>query len=582
MDDFFIDDGPRKRKRPETMKQKGKRNNGDDISDDDLDMDGSVLGDRSDGEEPASDNEIKETAAQKRLRLAKRYLDKVKEEIEDDGEVDAAKIDEDLIASRLRYDVLESTGKHFRQIAAAYKDLNPQNLPFLVLHNGNKKKGHQLSVTALAFASPSRLSASSLLTSEDTNITDAYMTGESVKESKETVQNLSNDSDEELFYLFSGSKDGSIVKWNLRTGHRVHFVPGGLKNTKKLRAMVGEKALKRQLGHTDHIFSMDVSSDSKYLATGGKDNLIYIWNVLDNKRIGSFKQHRDAISGLAFRKGSNQLYSGSYDRTVKLWNVDEMSYIETLFGHQDQITSIDTLTKERCITTGARDRTVRLWKILEESQLVFRGGGSGGSTSIMEEFANPEDEVKIKRSAIATCVDVVAMLDEENWVSGSDAGYVIMRAIEEFFTYSLFSTISLWNIAKKKAVFTKVNAHSVSDEQSESTCRWVTSLAAVPFSDMFASGACDGSVKLWKLSDTKKSFSPLFQIPVVGFINALRFFELPELLSNTNIPCEIERSGKDQKSPYLYLAIGVGQEHRMGRWWRVKEAKNEVKVVVLG
>ncbi|KAJ1558599.1 pre-rRNA processing protein [Nowakowskiella sp. JEL0078] len=556
MDEFFLDDKPKRKNVQKNIKRKSRADENN--SGDDLDMDGSVLGDRSDAASDSNDDEIKETAAQKRLRLAKSYLSKVREEVEgdDNDEIDAEKIDQDLIAARLRFDVLETTGKHFRQIADSYKDIDASNIAYLILHSGNKRKGHQLSVTCVAFAEPklSTLLAQPTDLQTNTQISVSLLSNTFTNpNSKEPANQYNQTSNSSPLYLYSGSKDGSIVKWNLTTGQRAFFVPGGIKNTKKIRTVVGENALKRQLGHTDNVLCMDVSSDSKYLVTGGRDKLIYVWSVADNKRIGSFKQHRDSISGLTFRKGTNQLYSSSFDRTVKLWNVEEMSYVETLFGHQDQITSIHTLTKERCITAGARDRTVRLWKILEESQLVFRGGGTGGSTSILEEFANPTDERKLKSNSIATCIDVVAMLDEENWLSGSDAG-----------------TISLWNITKKKPVYTRVNAHG-NNGDSLMECRWITSLSTIPYSDLFASGACDGFVKLWKVSDTKRNFNQILAIPINGFINSLSLFEHHILLDNTDIPA-IER--KKKKSGYLYLAIGVGQEHRLGRWWRIKEAKN--------
>ena len=43
-----------------------------------------------------------------------------------------------------------------------------------------------------------------------------------------------------------------------------------------------------------------------------------------------------------------------------------------------------------------------------------------------------------------------------------------------------------------------------------------------------------------------------------GFVNSLRF-----------------------SSEGLRLVAGVGQEHRLGRWWRMKEAKNHVAIVKL-
>lgn len=72
------------------------------------------------------------------------------------------------------------------------------------------------------------------------------------------------------------------------------------------------------------------------------------------------------------------------------------------------------------------------------------------------------------------------------------------------------------------------------------------------------SGACDGSVKLWKLGDHYRTIELLFEVPVAGFVNGLAF-----------------------TSDAKRLVVAVGQEHRLGRWWRIKEAVNSIVVVPL-
>jgi ribosomal RNA-processing protein 9 len=59
--------------------------------------------DASDAETSESETE---TPAQKRLRLAKRYLAELEEEVGQNDEVDAADLDKDLIASRIRNDAV--------------------------------------------------------------------------------------------------------------------------------------------------------------------------------------------------------------------------------------------------------------------------------------------------------------------------------------------------------------------------------------------------------------------------------------------------------------------------------------------
>ena len=83
-------------------------------------------------------------------------------------------------------------------------------------------------------------------------------------------------------------------------------------------------------GHHDHVLCLAASSDGKFLASGGRDNLINIWDISEKSHLKTFRSHRKAVSALCFRKGFNHLYSGSFDRSVKIWNIDEMGYVETL------------------------------------------------------------------------------------------------------------------------------------------------------------------------------------------------------------------------------------------------------------
>jgi ribosomal RNA-processing protein 9 len=113
--------------------------------------------------------------------------------------------------------------------------------------------------------------------------------------------------------LFSGSKDGSIVKWDLSKGTKLHTIRKG-----------GDH------GHSDGILALAVSDDGKFLASAGGDRSIKIWNPQTCEFVYSFEGHRDTVSGLVFRHGSHQLFSCSFDRSVKVWNVDQLTYVETL------------------------------------------------------------------------------------------------------------------------------------------------------------------------------------------------------------------------------------------------------------
>jgi ribosomal RNA-processing protein 9 len=149
------------------------------------------------------------------------------------------------------------------------------------------------------------------------------------------------------------------------------------------------------------------------------------------------------------------------------------------------------LSKEQCITVGGRDRTLRLWKIPDETQLVFRGGGTGVKKS-------DGIEEKTQDLPVEGSMDCVALLNEEYSITGGDSGI-----------------LALWHIGRKRPLYTKPVAHGIDEESGCDRPRWITAVAALPYTDLFASGSWDGNVKLWQLSDDKRSFSLYTTIAMV-------------------------------------------------------------------
>lgn len=93
--------------------------------------------------------------------------------------------------------------------------------------------------------------------------------------------------------LYSSGKEGSIVKWDLSSGQRLATFPrlGG-----KPKGKGKEKAHEPIEGHVDEVLSLALSSDNKYLVSGGKDRKVIVWGVQEEKWVKSFTGHRDTIS----------------------------------------------------------------------------------------------------------------------------------------------------------------------------------------------------------------------------------------------------------------------------------------------
>lgn len=73
---------------------------------------------------------------------------------------------------------------------------------------------------------------------------------------------------------FAASKDGLIVHWDVETGSSDKYNwPSNVVN----RAVLGAKGKKKQ--GSRNILALAVSSDGRYLATGGLDRTIHLWDT---------------------------------------------------------------------------------------------------------------------------------------------------------------------------------------------------------------------------------------------------------------------------------------------------------------
>lgn len=136
-------------------------------------------------------------------------------------------------------------------------------------------------------------------------------------------------------------------------------------------------------------------------------------------------------------------------------------------------------------------------------------------------------------------IDCVKLLNEDHFVSGGDNG-----------------TICLWSSMKKKPVYTMHEAHGLNPVSG--TPNWIVSIATYLYTDMFATGSFDGIIHFYKCNEKLKTFAKLMEVKLEGNINCMSF-----------------------TSDGAFLVVGVGQEHRNGRWHTRKSVKNNIVLIPL-
>jgi len=417
----------------------------DSEGDDDFDDDG--MAGSSGGEE--GDSEEEETVDAKRLRLAREYLSKMEAQQSPSSSEESDSDDDD--------ESVDKVGKRIAKERLRKSGLLQSRIADSMLEGIQNMRGKIAAKIGIDAASQAWMGGEA----GDGALAEGY--AKSWIDAKYVTYHRGHDLTPTSVTLsqsgqtaFSGAKDGSLLMWNVEEGRKMSCILPAVKH--------GDGSNNNNRNQRE-ILAIASSDDDRYLAVGGRDNCVRIFDIrtlgkttasIASSPITTLAGHKKAVTSLTFRSRTLDLYSGSEDRCIRRYDLNAMTYVETLYGHQSPIVGMDCANKNRPVSV-ARDRTVRVWKVEEDSHLVFRPGGDAGP---------------------ADCVSTI----RDGWfATGHDDG-----------------RLALWREEKKRPVGDAiVAAHGY---QGGGVARGVMCCNALGLSDVLATGSCDGYLRLWRVN----------------------------------------------------------------------------------
>lgn len=155
--------------------------------------------------------------------------------------------------------------------------------------------------------------------------------------------------------LTSGSRDASIVTCDVR-----QRAPPAI-------------AFQR---HREEVCSLKWDSFSSYLASGGNDNAVYVWDLRSLQPVRSFKEHTAAVRALGWSPHQFGLLvsgGGCGDKSIKYWNsatADERSVCTVPTDSQVCNLLVSPQSNEMLTTHGFNKNQLMLWNLTKRERLA--------------------------------------------------------------------------------------------------------------------------------------------------------------------------------------------------------------------
>lgn len=145
----------------------------------------------------------------------------------------------------------------------------------------------------------------------------------------------------------------TLALWRLPEGDEAHWIPGpkrlhGLVMVPRSRllAMISQDGKQRgvqlydakrmelgeKLACDTHLQCLAASPDGKSIAAGGKDGVVYIWDLKRRELVSMLSRHTKEVQAIAFSHDGKQLASGGRDGTIRLWSLETGEEVRQLRG----------------------------------------------------------------------------------------------------------------------------------------------------------------------------------------------------------------------------------------------------------
>ncbi len=291
-------------------------------------------------------------------------------------------------------------------------------------------------------------------------------------------------------FLISGSLDGTSPRvWEIAGGREVArmeavaiesvafsrdgrwLATGGWDYMVRLWEVESGRELRTLKGHKGLVGAVAFSDDGAWLLTGGDDgqaltrpkhSTARIWDTKTGRELRRYRVDRAYITAVALAPGRELFATGGDDGIVRLWQPSKQKPLAELTGHSRPIRTLDFSDDGHLLLSAGDDGTARLWDVEQRSEILRLSANEGGEQSFVANSAGEAVQAGGFGSAMFAPGDATIL------------------------TAGVDTTVRLWDTATGREVLRLLGHRSL-----------VSSAFMSPDERWIGSASEDGTVRIW-------------------------------------------------------------------------------------
>ncbi len=125
-------------------------------------------------------------------------------------------------------------------------------------------------------------------------------------------------------------------------------------------------------GHIGGVRGLAFSPDDQWFVSGGRDNLVKVWDTKNWQPTATLEGHRGGIEAIAYAPSGHFFASGSLDSSINIWKQIENKWQlhQSLKGHSGPVFSLAFAPQGNLLVSGGQEANLIFWEINKNWQPI--------------------------------------------------------------------------------------------------------------------------------------------------------------------------------------------------------------------